>query len=195
MNREIKEGLEEHENSKKPNNQSEDEPITAEIPEGLIDVEKYIEMYGIEHGDELYDWYEKAITRRKREPLEYERFMYHFLEGGSYDKPFMYGDGIKRGYLMGFVKKGVFIGTHFAPKGLKGGVKIFEELGKNKELPTLLMVTDDVAKTISRIGGWVVEKWEVPSYFGDEEIKKIVVHNNIPQEKLLELVRDYTKAN
>lgn len=172
-------------------NESNDD---EDVPKGLINADQFTKMYGKEFESEIYEWYEKAITRRDREPLEEDRFLYHFFENGSFDRPYLYGDAIKKGYLLGFVKKGVFIPTHFAPKGLKGGYKIFEELGKG-EIPTLLMITEDLAKSLSRIKGWVFEDIEIPAYFRGEDIKKKIAHNNLPKEKLAELARELLNQN
>ncbi len=172
------------------NEQEEELSEKEEVPADLMSTEKFMELYNEEAIEKIYEWYAKAMVRREnREPLEYDSFFYHFFMEGSLEKSYMYGDLEDKGFLLGFVSNSVFVPSHFAPKGLKGGYKIFEELGEGK-VPTLLFITEDLAKSLSRIKGWVIENFEILSHFRGEDVKKKIAHNNLPKEKLVEIYQD-----
>lgn len=160
-----------------------DEPASQEnIPEELLSTDDFLKMYGEEAVDEIHEWYENAITRRDREPLEYDRFRNHFFEKGSYEPTYMFGD-MKQGYLMGFVRQGAFLPTHFAPKSLRKGYELVQELGKSKDIPAVMMITDDLVKTITKFPDWkTVDRTLLVSFLG-EDFHKIPVYNNHPEAK------------
>ena len=88
--------------------------------------------------------------RRDRVPLEYKRFIGHFFEGGSADISYLYGDE-EGGYILGVLKQGVFIPTHFAPKILRGGFRLIDQLGYDYGTPTIMATTLDLMKTIIKM--------------------------------------------
>ena len=52
-----------------------------------IETSGYLETYGQDAVKQVYEWYSAAIGRRNRQPLEEGRFIGHFFEGNSTDKP------------------------------------------------------------------------------------------------------------
>jgi hypothetical protein len=161
------------------------------IPEGLLSTGEFLKMYGQEAADEIYEWYADAISRRDREPLEDDRFRFHFFERGSHDPTYMYGD-MKQGYLLGFVEKGAFIPTHFAPKSLRKGYELVQELGKSKDIPSVMMITADLVKTITKFPEWTSIDQKVLTSFSGEECYKIPVYNSHPDAKkaLIEIAKE-----
>ena len=161
------------------------------IPDGLLPTEKFLELYGEEATDEIYEWYENAISRRDREPLECDRFHGHFFEGWSHDPTYMYGD-MKQGYLLGYVEKGAFIPTHFAPKSLRKGYELVQDLGKSKDIPSVMMITDDLVKTITKFPEWTSIDQKILASFSGEECYKIPVYNSHPDAKkaLIEIAKE-----
>lgn len=161
------------------------------IPEGLLPTEKFLEMYGKEAADEIYEWYENAMSRRDREPLEHERFAGHFFEGWSHDPTYMYG-GMKQGYLLGYIEKGAFIPTHFAPKSLRKGYELIQELGKSKDIPAIMMITDDLVNTITKFPEWTSIDKKILASFSGEECYKIPVYNSHPdaEKALIEIAKE-----
>ena len=136
--------------------------------------------------EDLYLWYSTAMERRGREPLSEDSFSSHFLEGGSYDDTFAYGEK-EKGYLLGFNKFGVFTPTHFAPKTLRGGYDLFQALGDNRNIPAILSVTEDLADTLEKMPSWhkLEIKKEIRSYFRGEIVKKEIYYNSNPDVKNL----------
>lgn len=112
-----------HEDAVEGENSSHEPKAAENIPEGLLPTEAFLEMYGEDAVYEIYTWYENAITRRDREPLEYDRFRGHFFEGWSHDSTYMYGD-LAHGYVFGFFEHGAFLPTHFAPKNIRKGYEL-----------------------------------------------------------------------
>jgi len=147
------------------------------IPEGLTNTYDFFEDQGEEVADRVYDWYQKAMRRRQREPLSKEGFVNHFFRTGSLDPTYMFGDK-RRGYLLGFSRQGAFIPTHFAPRGLRGGHDLLEELGGSKDIPVVMAITDDLAEMIKRMPGWQVPGYNFTSSFRGQPVEKQIAHNN-----------------
>ncbi len=132
----------------------------------------------------IYAWYESAMRRGGKAPLGEDSFKYHFFEGGSTTKTYMYGS-FDTGFLLGVVKKGIFIPTHNAPKGPFGGISLLKKLAK-AEIPVLMAITKDLVDLVKNIPGWTVYPETFPSYFRGEYVEKYIVHNTHPLTKILE---------
>ncbi|MFH1405278.1 MAG: hypothetical protein ABIH21_04250 [Patescibacteria group bacterium] len=145
----------------------------------LTSASEYYEIHEDGKVDELYDWYAKAMRRREdREPLSKAAFIDHFF--GDYDRPekmCMFGDD-DTGYLLGEIRFHVFIPSHFAPKTMKGGLRLMKSLG-DSEIPSVLFVTDDLADMLKKIPEWKVENIQIPAIFRGQYVKKTVAHNHI----------------
>ena len=157
-----------------------------EIPRMISDYE-----FNQDFIDLVYDYYRKAISRRKREPLDEDSFEYHFFHGGSFDEPYIYGNP-EDGYVLGFTKQQVFIPTHFAPRTLRGGYNLFNYLGNSKHIPDVLSITEDLVETIQKIDSWKVLDETYSTYFRDEMVGKTIVYNSYPniEDKLILLVQE-----
>lgn len=167
-----------------------DQYTHEKIPRELINTIKLVEEDS--HAlNEIYIWYSKAISRRDREPLEEERFINHF-DGGSFDPTYAYGSR-ETGYLLGFVKYGVFIPTHFAPKNLRGGYELVKNLGDSKDTPAVIALTEDLSSTIQKMPSWHKVDLSFMSMFREEEVEKEIVYNSHPDTKnlMLGLLNEY----
>lgn len=164
------------------------------ISKELFPSDKFLEKNGAEAMDSIYDWYAKAMARRDREPLEEDRFRSHFFEGGSSDSPFMFGDK-EKGYLLGYSKYGVFIPTHFAPKSLRTGVELIQKLGRSKETPCVMAITEDLVETITKMPEWHSVDMGFLAMFQSSALKKKIVHNEHPEVRnlMLGLLEEYLK--
>lgn len=149
-----------------------------------------------ELAEEIYSWYEKAIERRGREPLEEERFIAHFFRDGSRGETFYYGD-LEKGFLFGFEKYGVFVPTHFAPKTIRGGYELVKKLGESNSIPAVMSITPDLTDTISKMPSWHVMDLSFLSSFRDEILNKNIVYNDHPNVKnlMLGLVNEYLEES
>ncbi len=152
----------------------------------------FFEENGEEVTDEIYDYYQKAISRRDREPLESDRFFNHFFGEGSSEDNYMFGDQ-KKGYILGVIRHGVFIPTHFAPKGLRGGYTLMKDLGGSDIVPSVMAITDDLAETLKKMPEWHDSEMTFPMYFRGELHQKFIFYNNHPKikELLPLLMEDY----
>lgn len=152
----------------------------------------FLEKYGQDAAMQIYEWYSAAIQRRDREPLEEERFLGHFFEGGSSEPTFMYGSR-DRGYYLGIEKYGVFVPTHFAPKGIKSGYKLTVGLGEDPERPSVMAITEDLRDTIVKLPCWHEFDLSFLSQFRGETIPKKIVYNNHPgvQQLMIGLTQEY----
>lgn len=170
---EINEGEAEYRRKDEEINGKEEEII----PEQLISTDKFVEENGYEAVDEIYQNYEKAITRKDREALDSDRFSRHFFEGASFDKTYMFGDS-KKGYLLGYFKEGVFVPSHFAPKNIRQGYNLMKELGAS-EMDSMVFVTEDIAEMLERMPEWVVTDLKFDASFREDIVKKTLAHNHI----------------
>jgi hypothetical protein len=191
LNKEIEEGTEEVLDSSNPNLEADvDDREEERVPPGLIDAAEFFYENGEEKAEEIFGWYEKAITRRGREALGSGSFMYHFFTGGSHEKNYMYGDD-HDGYLLGIVRHGAFIPTHFAPRTMRGGYNLIKELGESQYVPVVLAITDDLAETIKKMPSWHNLGINFPAHFRDEIHNKQLVYNSHPDiERLLPLLAE-----
>ncbi|MFA6322116.1 MAG: hypothetical protein WCX71_01415 [Candidatus Buchananbacteria bacterium] len=192
ISEEIGEGIE----SRHDDIETDISPEEEKIPIGLERTDIFYANEGEKAAVDVYNWYHSAISRRKREPLEEGRFMYHFFEGGSTEDNYMYGDS-KGGYILGLVRHGLFIPTHFAPKSLRGGYDVLKRLGTNADVPAVMGITDDLAATIKKMPEWIDTGMTFPAWFRGQVEQKHLVRNSHPDsEKLLPLlVQDYLDEN
>lgn len=183
---EIEEGILEHEARKDKSNDL--------VSKELFSSDKFLEKNGTESADSIYEWYAKAMQRRDREPLGKDSFINHFFEGGSLDNPFMFGDK-EKGYLLGYSKYGVFIPTHFAPKSLRTGVELIQKLGRSKETPCVMAITEDLVETITKMPEWHSVDMGFLAMFRSSTLKKKIVHNEHPEVRnlMLGLLEEYLK--
>ncbi len=155
----------------------------------LTDCDDFLENYGYDAVEDIYRNYEKAMERKSeshgRYPLEEERFIYHFFEGGSYDESMMYGSK-EKGYLLGGIKYGVFMPSHFAPKTLRGGYDLLKQFGQSQEVPAVLAITEDLVETITKMDSWQKIDLEFMQTIDSPHGAKYIVHNSHPKiQKLL----------
>ena len=164
------------------------------IPTGLIPTGQLFEMRGVDLHD-VYEWYVKSIIRRDREPLEEERFISHF-EGLSFDPTYAFGD-LKRGFILGYCKHGLFVPTHFAQKTMRGGYDLMKDLGESLDIPVVMSVTPDLQETLLKLDSWHVVDEELTAFFRDKLETKKIVYNSHPETETLmaELMNDYLKES
>ena len=178
---EIKQGVADRERDKQETAEREAWEWAEAQKKKLQSCDKFYEQYDHKIIDDIYEWYAKAMVRREdRKPLSKESFIGHFFEGGSAEPCYMYGD-TDRGFLLGVMDEGVFVGTHFAPKTIRRGVELMRDLGNNGEVPALLAITEDLAKTLKKMPEWKVEDFEIPASFMGQEVKKKIAHNRNPK--------------
>lgn len=122
----------------------------------------------------VWSWYSKAMERRGRVALSFRAFFSHF-NGGSFSQTFRFGNG-KDGFLLGVEEKGLFVPTHFAPRTLRGGYRLFEEL---RSVPSLLAVTDDLSLTLKKMPGWYKLPVRFSSSFRGEDVSKTIMINRL----------------
>ncbi len=146
--------------------------------------------------EEIYGWYAKAMARRGREPLGAGSFLGHFFENISSDPTYAFGDE-ERGFLLGYTKYGVFIPTHFAPKTLRGGYELIQNLGESELTPAVMAITEDLVKTIIKMPSWRELDLEFLAGFRNELVKKTIVYNSHPNVKrlMLGLVAEYLEES
>lgn len=150
-------------------------------------------IYNIQDSpNEIYQNYKNAIERRGREPLDEDRFIYHFFEGGSFDHSFYFGNK-DLGYLLGYEKSNIFIPTHFAPKSIRSGYSLIKLLGESEVQPAVLFVTTDLINTISKIDSWKVLNMELPGEFRGYQEDKKLAYNLHPEteNRLMTLAAEY----
>lgn len=195
--REIKEEIEEGIETVKNQDETENDQESIDpMFEELESTSDFYEDEGDEGVDEVYDWYQKAIRRRDREPLDSYRFKFHFFREGSTDRNFMFGDK-KRGYILGMIRRGVFVPTHFAPKSLRGGYMLMKELGASENTPAVMAITEDLAETLKKMPEWHDTEMNFPMYFRGEIHQKYLFYNSHPDiESLLpDLMQDYLEES
>lgn len=160
------------------------------IPHELIPTVQILERAGVSL-DDVHAWYASAISRRDREPLEAERFVSHF-EGLSTDTTYAFGN-MEKGFLLGYLKYGVFIPTHFAPKTMRCGYDLVKSLGESTNVPSVMSVTPDLSDTISKMPSWHILDVSFLSMFREELVGKKIVYNSHPDTKnlMLGLVSEY----
>ena len=180
---------------------TEEEPTTKEkkytherIPHGLISTSELLEKQG-DTLEDVYVWYAAAIGRRDREPLPADRFISHF-EGLSFDPTFAFGDR-EKGYLLGYLKYGVFVPTHFAPKTMRGGYDLMQRLGDSENVPAVMSVTEDLSDTLAKMPVWQPLDIGFLAMFRDEIGEKKIIYNSHPdtQNLMLGLVAEYLQES
>lgn len=164
--------------------------IHEQVPSDLISTSEFFERQGVTL-DEIHEWYASAILRRDREPLESERFVGHF-GGMSLDPTFAFGER-ERGYLLGYLKYGVFVPTHFAPKTMRGGYELMKRLGESTSVPAVMSITEDLKDTLSKMPSWQLLDIGFLASFREELSEKQIVYNSHPGTKnlMLGLVSEY----
>jgi len=144
---------------------------------------------------------ERKLKSLGRTALERENFVDHFFGNaigedldddpdyfdysGYYDsfeenEYFMYGD-MKKGFLLGPIKYGVFVPSHYAPKNIIKGYELIKNLGKEKEIPAAIAITNDLAAMIKRISEWELMDLNFTANFRGKETKKKLAHNKHPE--------------
>jgi len=161
-----------------------------QVPSDLISTSEFFERQGVTL-DEIHEWYASAILRRDREPLESERFVGHF-GGMSLDPTFAFGER-EKGYLLGYLKYGVFVPTHFAPKTMRGGYELMKRLGESTSVPAVMSITEDLQDTLSKMPSWQLLDIGFLASFREELSEKQIVYNSHPDTKnlMLGLVSEY----
>jgi hypothetical protein len=161
------------------------------VPEGLISTHD-LAVSNPALPDQIYKWYSAAIQRRDRQPLEEGRFIAHFFEGLSFDETFAFGN-LEKGFLLGFLKYGVFTPTHFAPKTMRGGYELIKTLGESLDVPAVMSVTQDLTETISKLQAWHKVDMSFLAMFRDQLEQKDVVYNSHPDVRnlMMGLVAEY----
>ena len=164
--------------------------IHEQVPSDLISTSEFFERQGVTL-DEIHEWYASAILRRDREPLESERFVGHF-GGMSLDPTFAFGER-EKGYLLGYLKYGVFVPTHFAPKTMRGGYELMKRLGESTSVPAVMSITEDLKDTLSKMPSWQLLDIGFLASFREELSEKQIVYNSHPDTKnlMLGLVSEY----
>jgi hypothetical protein len=194
--RQLSEGLAELEDERrsKTDDASKDERAQERVPADLVVTSAILEKHGISL-EEIYEWYATAIARRDRAPIEAERFTRHF-SGASTEPTFAFGER-ENGYVLGFVKYGVFVPTHFAPKTLRGGYELLKRLGESTVVPAVMSITEDLRETLSKMPSWHVLDVSFLAPFRAELVKKDVVYNSHPDTKnlMLGLISEYLEES
>ncbi len=192
--RQIQEGLVDFEEEKlegQPKKGLDQKEYTHEaIPDGLIETIDLHKKRGVSL-EEVHAWYSAAISRRGREPLEIDRFINHF-ESSSFDPTYAFGEK-EKGFLLGYVKFGVFVPTHFAPKTMRGGYELMKQLGESTDIPAVMSVTEDLEETLSKMPCWNSLDLNFLSSFRDQLAEKKIVYNSHPDTMhlMLGLVSEY----
>lgn len=147
------------------------------LPESFMSMSDFLKGRSSQELRVIYAWYRDAMVRRDREPLDEDSFFNVFFEfpDGSVS---IFGTQ-DQGYLIGNMRAGVFMPSHFAPKTLRKGYELLKDLGKSN-LQTLLFITDDLATTIEKMPEWRIEPYKIPSVFRGEFVQKSIAHNRIP---------------
>lgn len=71
----------------------------------------------------------------------------------------------------------MFVPTHFAPFGLKGGYRLLSELQVSKT-HVALFITQDLVDTLKKMKGWVFLPFRFKTEFRGGETEKIAVFNS-----------------
>lgn len=160
------------------------------IPHDLIPTEKLFDSEGVTLED-VHEWYASAIARRERSALAIDRFIGHF-EGLSSDPTYAFGERDK-GYLLGYLKYGVFVPTHFAPKTMRGGYELMKKLGDSENTPAIMSVTEDLSDTLAKMPSWKALDMGFLASFREELKEKKIVYNSHPDTKnlMFGLVSEY----
>jgi hypothetical protein len=196
----ISQYYKEIEADKKAKSEQANKPENATTNAILTDTE-FVECYGNEAIDLIYEWYANAMIKRKgsdglpREPLHEDNFKNHFFEGGYNSHTLIYGNQ-EDGYLLGKSFGSFFQATHFAPKTLKGGYRLLKKLGDDKKILAILTITEDLIRTLKKLDTWYVSSDAIPGLTGKFNENKFLALNNLnaAQENVDELI-DYCIAN
>jgi hypothetical protein len=125
---------------------------------------------------ELYDCYTRAMRLRGREPLDWESFYWHFFSQNAEKRKLQSFGNDRDGYLLGGEIDQVFVPSHFAPSGIRGGYRLIKELMRS-DIPTALFITQDLVDTIRKMKGWKVLPFRFTHKFRGEPVEKILVIN------------------
>ncbi len=153
---------------------------TIQLPPDVYLAEELVETAGQAWAEQVYQWYAAAMQRSDKQPLDQAAFIDHFFAGRSLDTACVYGDD-QRGYALGFTKAGVFIPTHFAPRGLRGGMRLMKELGTSQTVPSALAVTEDLAAMLDRLEGWQDSGVIMQRPFRGQLVDKHIFYNSHPE--------------
>lgn len=191
----IKQGLADYFSGQTEETDSaEDQYSHEQTPTGLVATADIFSKDSITL-EEIHDWYVAAITRRGRTALGKERFVAHFNDMST-EPTYAYGEP-GNGYLLGYLKFGVFVPTHFAPKTLRGGYMLMSQLGESKHIPSVLAVTQDLTETLAKMPSWHLIDLGFLAVFRSELTEKQILHNSHPDVKnlMLGLVTEYLQES
>ncbi len=159
------------------------------IPDSLVNTVDAYEEFGDDFAENVYNNYNKAITRKDREALDQDSFENHFFHGGGGEN-YLFGDE-KRGYLLGGYNEGIFIPSHFAPKSIRQGYSLMKKLGAGK-MEAAVFVTEDIADMLKKMPEWQVTDIKMDAFFRGNPVEKTIAHNHIANFK--ERLDEYLEA-
>lgn len=77
----------------------------------------------------------------------------------------------KLGFILGHHNNGCYIPSHFAPRTMKGGVKLLSLFSKEN---VILAITDDLSKTLEKMSCYHNTDIVIPNYFRGELVHKYI---------------------
>lgn len=120
-----------------------------------------------------HSWYTKAMNRRRTgSSLAYDSFMCYITS----EDVIAFGDCVS-GYIYGRIVENVFVPSHFAPKTIRGGVRIIESLAKQSSYPVAAFVPDDLGAMFYKTGKYFTVSLNFPTFFRNEIVIKKVWTN------------------
>lgn len=151
---------------------------------------EYQKNGGEDKVSQIYKWYKEAILRRGGKPLDFQDFDRDYFGGSELNKNYIFGD-LNRGYLFGPAEEGILVVTHFAAKNSQEELELIRDLGKNKKIPIILIMPEDLTDAVRDIPGWkILDLSSLKSFIGGIAEKNIA-HNDHPDVK--ELAERYFK--
>lgn len=133
--------------------------VSKQLLDIAIMFKQQLEQSGLKH---VYQWYANAMRRRRPDSeLSYESFVNHFHYNDYGNSCFIFGN-YKLGFILGHTANGFYIPSHFAPRTMKGGLKLLSLLAKHN---IVLAITDDLSKTLEKTNYYHFTDIIIPSYF------------------------------
>lgn len=118
-----------------------------------------LEKSGLRH---VYQWYSNAMCKRRPgSQLSYENFVSHFVYNFNEYDMFIFGN-YKLGFILGHKANGYYVPSHFAPRTMRGGIKLLELFAKQN---VILAITEDLSKTLEKMSCYHFTDIIIPSYF------------------------------
>lgn len=119
----------------------------------------------------IHKWYDLAMSKRRPDSsLNYDSFVSHFNWGLYQNTCFIFGN-YKLGFILGNIRDGFYIPSHFAPRTMKSGVKL---LKKFSEENVVMFITDDLSKTISKMKEYHNTGVTINCFFRNELVTKYI---------------------